>query len=131
MATNQSGVTRGLYTEATLLAIHQKMQRELDKVGARIDAIEYCIHLPDAGCPCRKPQPGMLLALGQKLGVSLQGVFFVGDRITDIEAALAAGAIPVIILSPMTDQSLLKDYPEVPVYASLGAFVDDLLKEHD
>ena len=131
VATNQSGVSRRLYTEETLLAIHQKMLRELDNAGGRIAAIEYCIHLPDEGCSCRKPKPGMLLALGQRLDASLQGVFFAGDRISDIQAAYAAGATPVVILSAMTDQEQLQAYHDVPVYASLAAFVNDLLKNND
>ena len=128
VATNQSGVSRGLYTETELLAIHQKMVREIEMAGGRIDAIEYCIHLPDSGCPCRKPQPGMLNALAKKFQCSLKGVPFIGDRVSDIEAAYNAGASPVIVLSSMTDLLALKGYPEVPVYSSLAQYVNQLLQ---
>lgn len=127
VATNQSGVSRGLYTEETLLAIHEKMMRVVHEAGGTIDAIEYCIHLPEQNCACRKPKPGMLLALAIKLNCSLQGVPFIGDRVSDIGAAHAVGAVPIIILSSMTDQINLKEYPGIPVYESLATYVDDLL----
>lgn len=131
IATNQSGVSRGLYTEKTLLAIHQKMTREIKNAGGRIDAIEYCIHLPEDGCFCRKPKPGMLVSLADKLNTSLSGLPFVGDRISDVLAAQAVGASPVLILSSMTDELTLKLYPDVPLYPSLAAFVDDILTKND
>lgn len=127
VATNQSGVSRGLYTEDDLLAIHHKMLQVVEEAGGQIEAIEYCIHLPEEGCFCRKPQPGMLKALAKKLHCSLEGVSFVGDRVSDIQAALAAGAQPVIVLSNMTNRSELKEYPDVPVYHSLSQYVDQLL----
>lgn len=127
VATNQSGVSRGLYTEDELVVIHNKMLSSVEKAGGKIDAIEYCIHLPEEQCPCRKPQPGMLLALSEKFHCSLDQVAFVGDRVSDIEAAYAAGANPVIVLSVMTDRVALQKYPEVPVYNSLADYVNHLL----
>lgn len=129
VATNQSGVSRGLYTETELQAIHQKMIKEVEYAGGRIDAIEYCIHLPEEGCLCRKPQPGMLNALAQRFNCSLNNVPFIGDRVSDIRAALAAGASPVMVLSSMTDRHGLKSYPEVPVFASLAEYVNQLLAQ--
>ncbi|KTC71627.1 D,D-heptose 1,7-bisphosphate phosphatase [Legionella birminghamensis] len=131
IATNQSGVSRGYYTEQTLLSIHQKMLSELQLVGGEIAAIEYCIHMPEEGCKCRKPQPGLLLGLAKKLACSLEGVHFVGDRVSDIQAAMAAGATPVMVLSPMTDRAGLMNYPEVPVFHSLLDYVRSLDKLHD
>ncbi|MCL9682549.1 D-glycero-beta-D-manno-heptose 1,7-bisphosphate 7-phosphatase [Legionella maioricensis] len=127
IATNQSGVSRGLYTEAELNAIHDKMILAVQKAGGQIDAIEYCIHLPEERCLCRKPQPGMLYALAKRLGCSLKHVPFVGDRVSDIQAALAVEADPVMVLSSMTDVVDLKAYPEVPVFHSLAEYVDQLL----
>lgn len=129
IATNQSGVSRGLYSEAELALIHQKMLREIEAVGGRIDAIEYCIHLPEEHCFCRKPQPGMLLALAEQFKCSLEHVPFIGDRVSDIQAALAAGAIPVMVLSSMTDRLGLSAYPDVPVFHSLAEYVDHLLAQ--
>lgn len=127
VATNQSGVSRGLYTEAKLAAIHRKMIQAVCSAGGRIDAIEYCIHLPNENCSCRKPQPGMLNLLAKHFNCSLDGVPFVGDRVSDIQAALAAGASPVMVLSSMTDRIGLTFYPDVPIYDSLTDYVDQLL----
>lgn len=127
VATNQSGVLRGLYTETELRAIHDKMIQSVQSAGGEIDAIEYCIHLPEEGCFCRKPQPGMLNALAKRFNCSLKEVPFIGDRVSDIQAAFAAGASPVMVLSSMTDLIGLKAYPQVPVYNSLAEYVDQLL----
>ena len=123
IATNQSGVSRGLYTEDDLAVIHQKMIHAIHNAGGFINALVYCTHLPEQACSCRKPQPGMLYALAKQLACSLEGVPFVGDRISDIQAALAAGASPVLVLSPMTDRSALATYPDVPIFNSLAEFV--------
>ena len=131
VATNQSGVSRGLYTEECLLAIHQKMISAIEVAGGKIHAIEYCIHLPELNCLCRKPKPKMLYELANKLQCSLQGVPFVGDRVSDIQAAYSVGAYPVMILSSMTDRSDLQNYPEVPTFESLASFVDFLLTQPD
>lgn len=128
VATNQSGVSRGYYDEDELRAIHEKMLKLVHAVGGEIDAIEYCIHMPDENCPCRKPHPGMLKALAQRLDCSsLAEVPFVGDRVSDIQAAEAAGAFPILVLSPMTDRVGLQAYPHVPVFKSLALYVDYLL----
>ncbi len=129
VATNQSGVTRGLYTEETLQAIHNKMLSLVQKAGGQIDAIEYCLHHPRDKCLCRKPHPAMLFALAKRLNGSLKHAPFVGDRVSDIQAALAAGAEPVMILSSMTDLIGLKAYPHVPIFHSLAEYVDQLLAQ--
>ncbi len=129
VATNQSGVGRGFYTENTLKAIHEKLMQCVEAHGGRIDAIEYCIHIPELHCCCRKPQPGMLIALAKQLQCSLNKIAFVGDRVSDIQVALAVGATPIVILSSMTDREQLKNYPEVPVHHSLMDYVKQIL--HD
>ncbi|KTD75243.1 D-glycero-beta-D-manno-heptose 1,7-bisphosphate 7-phosphatase [Legionella waltersii] len=129
VATNQSGVSRGLYTEKDLVAIHSKMLSIIEKAEGHIDALEYCIHMPDAGCSCRKPQPGMLLALAKHFNCDLQGIPYVGDRVSDIEAAIAAGATPILVLSNMTDLEALKKYPQVPAFQSLMQYVNSLLHQ--
>jgi D-glycero-D-manno-heptose 1,7-bisphosphate phosphatase len=127
IATNQSGIARGYYSERQLRAIHDKLVTLVESFGGNITAIEYCPHMPEASCYCRKPQPGMLLKLGKRLGYSdLTGVSFVGDRVSDIQAALAAGANPIIVLSPMTNRFGLLPY-SVPIFHSLAAYVDWLL----
>ncbi len=127
VATNQSGVARGFYDEAQLAAIHAKMLVAVNAAGGAIDFILHCPHMPEAGCLCRKPQPGMLQAIARHFNTTLENVPFVGDRVSDIQAAQAAGATPFLILSPMTDRVALDAYPEVPVFDSLAQFVDMLL----
>jgi D-glycero-D-manno-heptose 1,7-bisphosphate phosphatase len=118
IATNQSGLSRGLYDRATLDAIHQRMCHAIEKNGGKIHHIEFCPHLPDTGCECRKPKPGMLINLAKKLGVNLSSVYFVGDKLTDVDAARAAGAKPIFIL-PSSEKS----QEDVPTYGSLQDFV--------
>ncbi len=120
VATNQSGVARGYYDEEQLAAIHEKMRTSVRAAGGRIDFIIHCPHMPDAGCSCRKPQPGMLFAVAKHFDCSLTNVPFIGDRLSDIQAAEAAGAIPLLVLSPMGDRVGLTAYPHVPVFTSLA-----------
>ena len=98
VVTNQSGIARGLYTEADYLAFTAHMQATLAAEGVRLDAVEYCPHLPDAAvlryrqvCECRKPRPAMLERAAARLGVDMAGSVLIGDRRTDIEAGRAAG----------------------------------------
>jgi D-glycero-D-manno-heptose 1,7-bisphosphate phosphatase len=98
IVTNQSGIARGLLTEADLRDIHAHVESLLAKEGARIDAIYYCPHHPDVGaapyrrsCECRKPAPGMLRQAARDLGLDLARSVFIGDHATDIEAGRRAG----------------------------------------
>lgn len=97
IATNQSGVGRGLFDMATLNAIHEKLYRALAQVGGRVDAIFYCPHAADANCECRKPKTGMFRAIGERFNTSLAGVPAIGDSGRDIEAAAAMGARPMLV----------------------------------
>jgi len=97
VATNQSGIGRGYYTEAILEAIHQKMHQALQSKGGKIDFIAYCPHLPSDQCACRKPQPGLLLQIAQHFQCNIVGVPFVGDNLSDVNAALAVNAFPLLI----------------------------------
>jgi D-glycero-D-manno-heptose 1,7-bisphosphate phosphatase len=106
VATNQSGVGRGLFDMAALNAIHDKMHKAVNQLGGRIDAVFFCPHAQDAGCACRKPQPGMLLAIAERFNVALSGVAAVGDSLRDLQAASAAGARPVLVLTGKGEQTL-------------------------
>jgi D-glycero-D-manno-heptose 1,7-bisphosphate phosphatase len=97
VVTNQSGVARGLFDEATLEAIHGRMRSAVRAAGGELAGIYYCPHLPSAGCDCRKPRPGLFRQLEQALGVSVRGVPYVGDKLTDVDAAEAVGARPMLV----------------------------------
>jgi D-glycero-D-manno-heptose 1,7-bisphosphate phosphatase len=99
LATNQSGVGRGLFEVSTLNAIHDKMHRALAHIGGRIDAIFFCPHAQDAGCSCRKPNPGLFDEIARRFNVDLKGVPSVGDSLRDLEAAAAVGAEPILVLT--------------------------------
>jgi D-glycero-D-manno-heptose 1,7-bisphosphate phosphatase len=97
VATNQSGVGRGLFDMDTLAAIHDKMNRTLAQTGGRVEAIFFCPHPADSKCACRKPKPGMLLEIASRFNVNLADVPVVGDSLRDLQAAVAAGGQPVLV----------------------------------
>lgn len=130
VATNQSGIARGYYDHATLQQIHAKMLAGIAEHGGHVDEIEYCPHAPQDACACRKPQPGMLLSLASKFEVEPTELIFIGDKITDIKAAEAVGAMPMLVYSQMTDEDALTAYPSLLKFASLKECVDHLLKEN-
>jgi D-glycero-D-manno-heptose 1,7-bisphosphate phosphatase len=106
VATNQSGIGRGLFDMATLNAIHEKMHRALALVGGRIDALFYCPHTSESQCDCRKPKTGMLQEIGMRLGVDLTGVPSIGDSVRDLQAAEAVGAQPMLVLTGKGEKTL-------------------------
>jgi len=95
--TNQSGVGRGLFSVETLNQIHTEMCTAVELAGGRIAGIYYCPHRPEDACECRKPKPKLLLDAAVAFGASLQDVAFIGDKLSDVEAALAAGARPILV----------------------------------
>ncbi len=99
VATNQSGIARGLFDMTTLNAIHGEMHRAIGQAGGRIDAIFFCPHAADSNCECRKPKPGLLREIGSRFNVELQGVPMIGDALRDLEAAAAVGAQPYLVLT--------------------------------
>ena len=106
VATNQSGLGRGLFDMATLIAINDKMHKALAQVGGRIDAVFYCPHAADSACECRKPKPGMFIEIGHRFGVELTGVPCVGDSVRDLQAAAAVDAQPILVLSGKGEKTL-------------------------
>jgi D-glycero-D-manno-heptose 1,7-bisphosphate phosphatase len=99
VATNQSGIARGLLDTSALIAIHETLQRAAHQAGGRIDAFFFCPHAADSNCLCRKPRPGMLLEIARRFNVSPGGAWMVGDARRDLEAAAAAGVKPVLVLT--------------------------------
>jgi D-glycero-D-manno-heptose 1,7-bisphosphate phosphatase len=99
LATNQSGVGRGLFEVSTLNAIHDKMHRALAHIGGRIDAIFFCPHAQEANCECRKPKSGLLEEIARRFNVDLKGVPNVGDSLRDLQAAVAVESSPILVLT--------------------------------
>lgn len=99
VATNQSGIGRGLFDMPTLNAIHDKMHKSLAQFGGRIDAVFFCPHTNEADCSCRKPKSGMMLEISARYGVGLANVPAVGDSLRDLEAAARLGAAPYLVLT--------------------------------
>ena len=106
IATNQSGLGRGLFDMATLIAINDKMHKALAQIGGRVDALFYCPHTADSACECRKPKPGMLIEIGNRFGVDLTGVPCVGDSVRDLQAASAVEAQPILVLTGKGEKTL-------------------------
>jgi len=99
VATNQSGVGRGLFDMATLNAIHEKMMRLVAQAGGRIDAVFFCPCAAEANCECRKPRAGMFREISERFGVDLTGAPSVGDSLRDLQASAEVGARPILVLT--------------------------------
>jgi len=131
VATNQSGVARGLFTLETLQRIHDKLHRAAAAAGGDIAAIFFCPHGPDDGCECRKPRPGLLRDIAAYYGIDLDGVPVVGDSLRDIQAAQAMGAKPILVRTGKGEETVKRGegLAEVGIYADLAAAVDSLLSD--
>jgi len=129
VATNQSGIGRGLFDMPTLNAIHDKMHKSLAQVGGRIDAIFFCPHTSEADCSCRKPKSGMMLEISARYGVGLADVPAVGDSLRDLEAAARLGANPYLVLTGKGNKTKEKGgLPEgTRIYPDLAAVTASLL----
>lgn len=128
VATNQSGIGRGLLDIATFNAINDKMTRQLAQVGGRIDAIFFCPHAADAHCECRKPKAGMLREIARRFGTDLKGAPAVGDSLRDLQAAQDVGAHPILVTTGKGKLTLKEGgLPEgTEVYEDLAAFARQL-----
>jgi D-glycero-D-manno-heptose 1,7-bisphosphate phosphatase len=121
VASNQSGVGRGLFDMATLNAIHAKMHKLTAQAGGRIDAVFFCPHAADSKCACRKPRPGLFQEIGSRLHMDLKTVFAVGDALRDVEAALAVGAKPILVRTGKGMKTLAAGQlpQDIPVFDNL------------
>jgi len=129
VATNQSGLARGLFEMATLNAIHAKMHKAVAQAGGRIEAVFYCPHAADMNCDCRKPKSGLFNEIAARYGHDLKGVPAIGDSLRDLEAAVSVGARPVLVKTGKGAKTLAAGgLPEnTPVFANLSEAVDHLL----
>ncbi len=110
------------------MSIHELLQRQASQAGGRIDAFFFCPHAADSTCECRKPQPGMLREIGRRFNVSLSDVYMVGDAQRDVDAAAAAGARPVLVLTGKGEQTQAAGRlpPGTQVFPDLAAFAKRL-----
>ncbi|MEX8517976.1 MAG: D-glycero-beta-D-manno-heptose 1,7-bisphosphate 7-phosphatase [Leptothrix sp. (in: b-proteobacteria)] len=134
VATNQSGLGRGLFEMSTLNAMHLKMNHLLAQQGGRIDAVFFCPHAPEDNCRCRKPLPGLFEQIGLRYGIDLSQVNAVGDTLRDLQAASAVGCKPHLVRTGKSAELedsglhyLVEQVPGLQVHADLAAFADALI----
>jgi len=130
--TNQSGVSRGKFTEGTLKKINKKLQKMLEEAAdAYLNEIYYCIHLPESGCPCRKPNSGMLIRGANKYNLDLKKSYVVGDKVTDIECGNKVGAKSILVLTGdgITEKEKLGDNKPAFIARDLFEAVEWIIKE--
>ncbi|NYT60118.1 D-glycero-beta-D-manno-heptose 1,7-bisphosphate 7-phosphatase [Alcaligenaceae bacterium] len=132
IASNQSGIARGLLSMDTLNAIHAKLRREVIQAGGMVEAIFICPHGPDDGCSCRKPRPGMFLDIARRYDLpDLKGVPAVGDSLRDLQAAAAAGCTPWLVMTGNGHKT--RDKGDLPagtqIADNLAAVVNSWLSE--
>lgn len=133
VATNQSGLARGYFDTTDLSAMHRKMELLLQEHGGHIDAIFYCPHGPDDGCSCRKPKPGLLKEIGKRFQARMEDVYFIGDTVSDLKAAVAANVKPLLVKTGKGEKTQQKlkgnGFSKVPVYENLYAAVEAVLDD--
>lgn len=136
VASNQSGLGRGLFEVTDLNEIHTLMHQQLAEFGGRVDAVFYCPHAPDEACHCRKPNPGLLEQIAERYGISLKGVPIIGDTLRDLLAGVHVGCEPHLVLTGKGAAYLSCPLPDTfpdstRVHADLSACVDFLLSRED
>ena len=105
---NQSAINRGLVSWAEVNAINDRMLREIKQAGGRIDGVYVCPHCPDEACDCRKPKPGLLYQAADELGIDLASSYLVGDALCDMQAALTARCVPLLVLTGRGKEELVR-----------------------
>jgi D-glycero-D-manno-heptose 1,7-bisphosphate phosphatase len=129
VATNQSGIARGLLDITALNAIHQKLHRAAQMAGAHVDAIFFCPHAADDNCDCRKPKPGMLQQIARRFNANLKGMPTIGDSLRDLQAGFTLGCVPHLVLTGKGEKTHAKGGlpPGTVVHRDLACAVDYLL----
>jgi len=129
VASNQSGVGRGLFDMSTLNAIHTKMHKLVGQAGGRIEAVFFCPHGAEAGCACRKPKPGLFEEIARRYRVDLNGVPTIGDSLRDLQAGVAVGCQPYLVRTGKGLRTLAKGgLPEgTQIFDDLAGAVEALL----
>lgn len=131
VASNQSGIGRGLFEMSALNAMHQKMHKALMALGGRVDAVFFCPHTAAEDCACRKPKPGLFQQIAERFAVDLRGVPVVGDSLRDLEAGVAVGCVPHLVKTGKGLRTIEKGElpPNTRVHEDLHAFAEIFLAE--
>jgi D-glycero-D-manno-heptose 1,7-bisphosphate phosphatase len=129
VATNQSGVARGLFDLATLDAMHQKFYHLLAEQNVQLDGLVYCPHGPDDNCDCRKPKPGMILTLLKRFALAPEEAVLVGDSLRDLQAAEAVGVDAVLVKTGKGEKVFAEKNVKNPVFDNLLAFATAVCDE--
>lgn len=128
---NQSAISRGLVSWAEVNAINDRMLREIKQAGGRIDGVYVCPHRPDEGCGCRKPEPGLLFQAADELDIHLGSSYLVGDALCDMQAALTARCVPLLVLTGRGQEELVRAHDARVVdfvyFSALSQVVDFIL----
>ena len=130
VASNQSGLARGLFGRSALRAMHRKFRALVAAEGGQVDRIVVCPHGPDHSCSCRKPKPGLLTRLARHYNTTLDGVPVVGDSLRDLQAAASAGATPILVRTgngAKTSRELPDGLRGIRIYDDLAGFAADVL----
>jgi D-glycero-D-manno-heptose 1,7-bisphosphate phosphatase len=129
VATNQSGLARGLFDQNALDGIHHKMKTAIQQHSGELAGIYFCPHGPDDGCSCRKPKPGLLQQIEQELDIDPIQTVLVGDSLRDLQAATTFGIKPVLVLTGKGRKTLeqISQKQQVEVYQNLAEFVEALI----
>lgn len=131
IATNQAGVGRGIIARAVMEAINQHIVERILATGGRIDQVYVCPHHPDENCPCRKPAPGLLFQAAAEWDIDLTASVMIGDALSDVQAALAAGARPMLVQTGLGAGYALElqhaGLESTPVLPDLAAAIDHML----
>ena len=135
IATNQSGIGRGIFDMSALNAMHLKMNQLLAKLSGRVDAVFFCPHVADDNCQCRKPLPGMFKQISERFGVDLNKVLVAGDSLRDLQAGAALGCEPHLVrtgkAAAMSDVQLAQTVATVQgtfVHTDLKAFAEFVIQ---
>lgn len=132
VATNQSGIGRGLFEMSALNEMHAKMNSLLFKLGGRIDAVFFCPHAPADDCDCRKPRPGLLQQIGERFNLDLNQVPVVGDSLRDLQAGAAVGCELHLVKTGKMDESKVAQalalLPDTIVHDDLSAFAEYVIQ---
>lgn len=132
VATNQSGVGRGFFSVTDLYEMHERLCEQVAGHGGEVAGMFFCPHVPEDGCDCRKPAPGLLLEIADRFSCSLEGVPVIGDSQRDLDAAAAVDARPILVRTGngvATEEQLLAAGHNVEVYDTLATAVEALLAD--